>query len=248
MQLQKPGQMALLAVASLSTFAIGIVATSCVIGSDQAPPQAPTVLRTPAPSILLGYAREHPDPAVSGPFTDKLKSGEIKSVLEKPREHAMASFGLRKDGYVLTIDPERLTKEPTTDEVEAVLSILSHEHAHYLQYVEGEMFNYHPRDGRPMTEAQCTLTILVEIDAHGKACRDARTYGWKSATALSSCDRTQATIAGFFLRERLATRPECKGVWEFYAGRASAEPQPKVRTRSEPPTRKRAGAIYMPPP
>ena len=248
MQLQKPGQMAILAVACLSTFAIGIVATSCVMGTDQAPPRAPAVRRTPAPAILLGYARAHPDPAVSGPFADKLESGEIATVLEQPREHAMASFGRRKDGFVLTVDPERLKKKPTPDELEAALSILSHEHAHYRQYVEDEMINYRPRDGRPMTETQCTLTILVEIDAHGKACRDARKYGWTSNDALSSCDRTPATIAEFFLRERLATQPECGNVWNFFAGRESAEPPRKAKTRSDRAPRKRSGAIYMPPP
>jgi len=240
-------QAALLGTATFLMFLLGAVVTACV--ANRPPPAAakkpPTV--APAPNLVVGYARAHPDPVISGAFADKLASGEIKVVVEKPKEHAMASFGPRGGVYVLTVDPDRLKAEPSLEEYEGILSILSHEHAHYRQYVEGEMANYLPHGG-PMTEAQCTLTILVEIDAHGKACRDAKTYGWETSVAMHACERTTASLAEYFLSERLDTYPECKPVWEFYAGRATEKPPAKPKTRAASPPKRRSGAIYMPPP
>ena len=160
----------------------------------------------------------------------------------------MASFGPHGGVYVLTVDPDRLKAEPTLEEYEGILSILSHEHAHYRQYVEGEMANYLPHDGKKMSEAQCTLTILVEIDAHGKSCRDAKTYGWETSVAAAACVRTTATLAEYFLSERLDNYPECESVWGFYAGRTAEKLPVKPKTRSSGPPKRRSGAVYMPPP
>ncbi|HTK60208.1 MAG TPA: hypothetical protein VL283_03315 [Candidatus Baltobacteraceae bacterium] len=248
MHLSTRTRAALLGAAVVMMFSIGAGVTACVTGgtAPAAAPKRPPVI-VPASNLVIAYARVHPDPAISVAFADKLESGEIKVVVEKPREHAMASFGPHDGVYTLTFDPARLKAEPTLEEYEGVLSILSHEHAHYRQYVEGEMTNYLPRDGK-MTEAQCTLTILVEIDAHGKACRDARTYGWETSVAAGACDRTIASLAEYFLSERLGSYPECKPVWDFYAGKTSANPAPKPQATYRKIPKRRTAGIYLPPP
>jgi hypothetical protein len=248
MQISAQTRAALLGVAGILMFSIGAGVTACVTSQTQPTSSAkrPKAI-APAPNLVISYARAHPDPAISGPFADKLASGEIKVAIEKPREHAMASFGPHDGVYVLTFDPDRLKAEPTLEEYEGVLSILSHEHAHYRQYVEGEMTNYLPHGG-PMTEAQCTLTILVEIDAHGKACRDATAYGWKTSVATAACARTAASLGEYFLSERVDKYPECRPVWEFYAGHDDAKPAPKPKSSMRPAPRRRSAAIYMPPP
>lgn len=246
MHLSRNAQVLLISIAIPLTFIIGAGTAACVI--HPVPPAAPSMPATTAADLVVAYARKHPDSAISGSFGDKLKSGEIKIVVEKPKEHAMASFGRSGKGYALTIDPERLKSEPTVEEFETTLSILSHEHAHYRQFVEGEMSNYHPQ-GVTMTETQCTLVILVEIDAHGKACRDAQAYGWTSRTAKSACERTMATIAGYLLTERGANFPECGPVWTFYFKHVPGArvDKPKARASSRL-VKTRSGAIYMPPP
>jgi hypothetical protein len=253
MKFLKDAPSAFVAAGAIVMFLIGVVAASCAIAPPQArSPAAPVVAKKgdQPPLIVISYARKHPDPAVSGAFADKLASGEIKIVLAKPTEHAMASFGKRPAGFVLTVDPERLKPEPTLAEYEDVLAILSHEHAHYRQHVEDEMANYYPRGG-PMTEGQCTLTITVEIGAHGKTCRDARAYGWTSPAAKDACRKTTASIAEYFLRERVRTYPECAPVWEFFAGKDVDKKTSRKKTRTRAPRPVATGTgqpIYMPPP
>lgn len=227
---------ALVGLAVPLTFAIGALLPACIAHPSRASAPHATAL---APSdLVIAYARKHPDPAVRGPFADKLATGEIRILLEKPREHAMASFGRREGSYALTIDPALVAAEPTSAQLEDVLAILSHEHAHYRQYAEGQMTNYHPGVGR-MSETQCTLTILVEIDAHGKACRDAKAHGWSARAAKHSCDQTPASIASYFIRERLDRYAECKPVWEHFASHVPGAKLAAPKQRAAKPPRKR---------
>jgi hypothetical protein len=241
---------ALVVSGSIVLLFLGAAAASCVTASTSTTTpvtaQRPERIVTDSPHLIVGYARKHPDKAVSGAFADKLERGEIRIVIEKPKEHAMASFGRREGTYVLTVDPDRLKPDPTQDEYEDVLAILSHEHAHYRQYVEDEMTNYHRRHDGRMSETGCTFTILVEIDAHAKTCRDAKAYGWTSSAAKHACASTSASIAGYFIKERLASYPECKAVWSDFAGPPPKVSKPKPARRSA--ERKTTGAIYMPPP
>lgn len=198
-------------------------------------------------ALVIGYAQAHPDPAIGGEFAAKLRSGEIVIVVVEPKD-AAATFGLVGGRYVLTIDPKYVKAKPTQDEFEDMLSILSHEHAHYQQHLEGVMAAYYRRGDRPMSEAQCTLTILVEIDAHSKACRDAFAYGWTSGGALGDCARTPASSAEHFLRTRGSLLPECVSVWEFFAGRNQPAHGAFRKTRSKSAPKTRSSPLYLPPP
>lgn len=245
MYLFKEARTFLVCGAFLLALGAGVAVTACVMPRS---PYDPADMSEPSPvELMVSYARRHPDSTISGAFADKLRSGEIETRVEKPKEHAMASFGMRDGGYVLTIDPERLKQSPTEAEEEDVLSILSHEHAHYRQFVEGQMTNYHPTDVT-MSDTQCTLIVLVEIDAHGKACRDAQAYGWTSRVAQNACDRTMASIADYLLTERSFRYPECKPTWEFYSRHVPGKRVGKPKARSTKILKKRRGDFYLPPP
>ncbi|MEK7546355.1 MAG: hypothetical protein AAB554_04770 [Patescibacteria group bacterium] len=251
MRLSKNVQATLLSGAIGAMFALGMNAAACVMPSQRPPAESVTpslaVVGPPGAGLVVGYAREHPDPAVNGPFADKLESGEIKIVAKKPKGDKLATFGPSGDGYSLTIDPDLLKPKPTRSEFEDALSVLSHEHAHYLQFIEGQMTNYHPA-GKPMTETRCTLVILVEIDAHGKSCRDARRYGWTSRQAVGACERTPATIAEFIYKDRSDAYPVCKDVWAFFAGKSKWSGNSKRKMRSLAEARPRNAPVYLPPP
>lgn len=246
MQLSERLQQTLIAAAALAVFLIGLALPGYLAPSKASSARRSSSGPPPTEAVVVAYARKHPDPAISGPFADKLEKGEIGIVVGKPGAHALASFGPHDGKYVLTIDPAWLRWDPTPEEFEGTLSILSHEHAHYRQFVEGEMTNY-STTGRKMSEAQCTLSILVEIDAHGKACRDARAFGWDAPLAQDSCHQTAAMAAEYFLKERLDAFPECKPVWDFYAGKKQG-PSPRRNPRVVGPPTRRTGAIYLPPP
>lgn len=203
---------------------------------------------SPAETAVYRAIDTHPDPDIRGPFAAKMRGGEIALRIAVPdEEEAMATFGPHAGAYVLTIDPARVAGSASKAGTEELWSILSHEHAHYRQYVEGEMSNYGRLAGR-MTETACTLVVLVEIDAHAKACRDARAYGWNAPLALEACARTNATIAEHLLRARAQRAPECVPVWKHFA---ETVPKPRAApppARMKPPPQGRGGPIYLAPP
>lgn len=227
-------------------FVIAAYGTSCALRKG---PSAPSAERwSPAETAVFRALDTHPDPDIRGPFAEKLRSGGVVLRVAVPdEEEASASFGPKDGVYELTIDPARVTASAARDGMEDLWSILSHEHAHYRQYEEGEMRNYDRRGGT-MTETACTLVVLVEIDAYAKACRDARAYGWTSSFAEGACARTNASIAGYFLRVRGRNYPECKPVWGHFADRDKDPPAARPATRKKPAPKTRSSGIYLAPP
>jgi len=197
-------------------------------------------------SLVVEYARQHPDPAINGPFADKLSRGDIRVAVEKPTEEALASIGPVQGKYVLTIDPKLLKTEPTQDELEDVFSVLSHEHEHYLQFTGGLVPGIYDADSR-LTEARCAFTVLVETDAYMKECRDALAFGWRSSVARDSCVHSQDEVAKHMLKHRARAFPECTGIWNQFINLPSIELREKVPV----PRKVRSGQrtpIYLPPP
>lgn len=215
--------------------ALALVCAACAsAAAPAAHPELPApFVDAPKDALLLAYIKRHPDPAISVTFAAKIAAGDILIRIETPKQHALASFGPYGTKYVLTFSPELLMARPDQDAYEHVLAILSHEHAHYRQYVEGEMTNYHIAGTR--SETQCTLTILVEVDASVKACRDVEKYQWKTASAQMECQRTILSLADYFLKERVADSPECRPVWESFRRYPSAPAETCTNTVPSPP-------------
>lgn len=196
----------------IAVFLIGMFLGDIKFALDQARrgPQSYVGASVETSRAVVSLASKHPDPAISGVFADKIVSGEIIIDAEIPDEGVLASIGPVQGIYLLTIDPS-LIKPGLTEEV---FMVLSHEHQHYRQFVENWI-----DESTPMTDTQCTMVILCEVDANAKSCRDAIRYGWSSPWKNDFCGRTMAQIAEYTLRRRKSRNPECEEVWNFYAQR-----------------------------
>ena len=175
---------------------------------------------------LIAAADTHPDPSISGEFAHKLRDGEIAIQLQT-MSYAVAEFGRTSDRRgLLIIDPKYVTASVNQAGMEDLWVILSHEHEHYLQWLE---------DGKgyagaiaPFKDSACTFALAMEVDAHAVACRDARRYGWKDD--MGNCRlSSMAEVAKYKLKDWLVFNPECEKTWRFFAGPDDAPLAPALK-------------------
>lgn len=162
--------------------------------------------------LVAGIARLHPDPAVSGPFASKLESGEVEAETRISEGGELASIGPNRGTYLLTIEPSLVKSGLSKEEMEGAFMVLSHEHRHFRQFEGGWMT---PSDH--MTDTQCSMLVLSEVDAYAKTCRDAIRYGWNGTWKDDFCGRTTAQIAESLFRRKKQFFPECVENWKFFA-------------------------------
>lgn len=204
----------------------------------------------PRTDRLAAAIKTHPDPQVS----DDLLSPErgIRLVVTD-LEYADGQFSVIDGHPTLMIRTGALEKTVTAEGIQMLWGILSHEHEHYRQWVEGESYAYMSAP-HPLSETACTLAVTMEIGAYAKSCRDARKYGWDSV--LYQCDHVSIAFnADEKIRHDLAREPECENVWRSLVEDHGAPPIIPVPTAtlrppapSPPKPPRPRGATYLAPP
>jgi hypothetical protein len=213
-------------------------------------PRAPA---DPRIERLAAAIKTHPDPTVGRDFIggDGMPGVrmEVATLADDDGQFAVV------DGRpILDIRTSILDEAVSAQGLQKLWGVLSHEHEHYRQWLEGESVAYMSA-ARPFSETRCTMSVTLEVGAYAKSCRDAQLYGWDNVRY--QCDAISLkTIAQEKLAHELARFPECEPVWRLFAeGRPAETPQasapPPLRPEAPPAGRTPSpvrGATYLAPP
>lgn len=240
-------------MALFTTFAIAFLVTTIyfkLVRAGEHPQVDPSLKR------LVAAIRTHPDPLVGDDFLGVDGRPGIQAEI-KEIEFADGKFSVVDGRPRLTIGRSVMDASVSAEGIQKLWGVLSHEHEHYRQWLEGETKAYMTPERR-FSETRCIQAVTLEIGAYAAGCRDARKFGWDGVRY--QCEEISIeTNAKEKIDHSLAHAPECESIWRLLAdektskliqaetppNRAAASSQVKPRRARLPQAH---GATYLAPP
>ena len=176
--------------------------------------------------MVISLAKSHPDVRIRKDLIAAVAAGELDIGASDLRGHREGQFSTVSGKPKITVDTTLLVASDTRPGLETLFAVLTHEYAHYLQWLKlPAMRELHARydSDTNLTDAQCVLKIAVEDEAYGIACQAAYRYKWNAAIE-SQCDGIGLSFRAKQFLSGSNDLPECVAVWQSLVAQTIVTP------------------------
>ncbi len=176
--------------------------------------------------LVISLAKSHPDAKIRKDLIAAIAAGDLDIGASDLRGRREGQFSTAGGKPKITVDASLLVAADTRPGLEMLFAVLTHEYAHYLQWLKlPAMRELHARydSDTNLTDAQCVLKIAVEDEAYGTACQAAYRYRWNAAIE-SQCDGIGISFRAKQFLSGSNDLPECVAVWQTLVAQTIVAP------------------------